>query len=41
MERLEWAGYLKRASQNIMIKKVFNTKPEETRKVVRPKLRWE
>jgi hypothetical protein len=24
-----------------MIKKMFNTKPEETRKVGRPRLRWE
>jgi hypothetical protein len=33
---LEWAGHLIRASE----KKIFNTKPEGTRKVGRPKLRW-
>jgi hypothetical protein len=33
---LEWAGYLIRASENGMIKKAFNTKPEGIRKVGRP-----
>jgi hypothetical protein len=28
VKRLEWAGHLIRASENRMIKKVFNTKPE-------------
>jgi hypothetical protein len=28
-------------SENRNIKKIFNTKPEGTRKVGRPKLRWE
>jgi hypothetical protein len=32
---------LERASENKMINKVFNTKPEESRKVGRPRLRWE
>jgi hypothetical protein len=39
--RLKWAGHLIRASENRIIKKIFNTKPEGTRKVGRPKLRWE
>jgi hypothetical protein len=29
------------ASENRTIKKIFNTKPEGTRKVGRPRLRWE
>jgi hypothetical protein len=42
MKRIEWAGHLIRASKNRMIiKKLFNTKPEGTRKVGRPRLRWE
>jgi hypothetical protein len=41
VERLEWAGHLIRDSENRSIKKIFNTKPEGTRKVGRPKLRWE
>jgi hypothetical protein len=35
----EWAGHLIRASANRMIKKVFNTKPEGSRKLGRPGLR--
>jgi hypothetical protein len=38
---LKWAGHLTHASENRIIKKIFNTKPEGTRKVGRPKLRWE
>jgi hypothetical protein len=41
VKRLEWAGHLIRASENRIIKKIFNTIPEGTRKVGRPKLRWE
>jgi hypothetical protein len=40
-KRLKWAGHLIRTSENRIIKKIFNTKPEGTRKVGRPKLRWE
>jgi hypothetical protein len=41
VKKLEFAGHLIRASENRIIKKVFNTKPEGTWKVGRPKLRWE
>jgi hypothetical protein len=41
VKRLDWAGHLMHASENRMIKNVFNTKPEGTRKVGRPRLRWE
>jgi hypothetical protein len=41
VKRLEWAGHLIHTSENRTIKKIFNTKPEGTRKVGRPKLRWE
>jgi hypothetical protein len=41
VKRLEWAGHLIRTSENRTIKKIFNTKPEGTRKVGRPKFRWE
>jgi hypothetical protein len=41
VKRLEWAGHLMRTSENRTIKKIFNTKPEGTRKVGRPKPRWE
>jgi hypothetical protein len=37
-KRLEWAGHLVRTSEIRNIKKIFNTKPEGTRKVGRPKL---
>jgi hypothetical protein len=40
-KRLEWAGHLIRTSENGTIKKIFNNKPEGSRKVERPKLRWE
>jgi hypothetical protein len=39
VKRLEWVGYLTRASENRMIKKIFNTKPEGTRKMGRLRLR--
>jgi hypothetical protein len=35
-KRLEWAGHLMHTSENRTIKKIFNTKPEGTRKVGRP-----
>jgi hypothetical protein len=38
VKRLEWAGHLIRTSKNRTINKVFNTEPEGTRKVGRPKL---
>jgi hypothetical protein len=41
VKMFEWAGHLIRASENRMIKNVFNTKPEGTRKAGRPRLRWE
>jgi hypothetical protein len=41
VKRLEWAGHLISASENRMIKKEFNTKPNVTRQVGRPRLRWE
>jgi hypothetical protein len=40
VKRLEWAGHLICTSENRTIRKIFNTKPEGTRKVGRPKLRW-
>jgi hypothetical protein len=40
-KRLEWAGHLIHTSENGIIKKIFNTKPQGTREVGRPKLRWE
>jgi hypothetical protein len=41
VKRPEWAGYLIRTSENRISKKIFNTEPEGTRKVGRPKLRCE
>jgi hypothetical protein len=41
VKRLEWAGHLIRTSENRTAKKMFNTKPKGTRKLGRPKLRWE
>jgi hypothetical protein len=41
VERLKWAGHLIHTSENRTIKKIFSMKPEGTRKVGRPKLRWE
>ena len=40
IQRLHWAGHVLRANDR-MINKVFHAKPEGTRKVGRPKLRWE
>ena len=41
IRRLEWAGHVLRASDQKIMKKVFKTMPEGTRKVRRPKMRWE
>jgi hypothetical protein len=41
VKRLQWAGHLTCASEKRMIKKVFITRLEGTRKVGRPRLRWE
>jgi hypothetical protein len=41
VKRLEWVEHQIRASENRMIKKLFNIKPEGSRKVGRARLRWE
>jgi hypothetical protein len=41
LKRLLWAGHLIYASKNRIIRKIFNIKPEGTRKVGSPKLIWE
>ena len=41
VKRLAWAGHLTRMSNERTLKKIFNTRPEGTRSVGRPKLRWE
>jgi len=41
VKRLAWAGHLTRMSNERSLKKIFNTRPEGTRSVGRPKLRWE
>jgi hypothetical protein len=41
VKRLDWAGHLIHVSENRIIKKIFNTKPEGTRKLGRPTFRWE
>jgi hypothetical protein len=40
-KRLEWAGHVVSTSENRTVKKIFNIKPEGSRKVGRPKLGWE
>jgi hypothetical protein len=40
-KRLAWAGNLIRMSNGRTLKKIFDTKPEGTRSVGRPKLQWE
>jgi hypothetical protein len=40
-ERLAWAGHLTRMSDERTLKKIFSTKPDGTRSVGRPKLRWQ
>jgi hypothetical protein len=41
INRLGWAGHVIRMDNNRTIKKVLDTKPIGTRKIGRPKLRWE
>jgi hypothetical protein len=41
VKRLEWSGHLICANENTMIRKVFNTNSEVTKKMGRPRLRWE
>jgi hypothetical protein len=41
VKRLEWAGHMMRMNDERTLKKIFNTKPDGTRSVGRPKLRWE
>ena len=41
VKRLGWAGHLMRMSNEKTLKKIFNTQPDGTRSVGRPKLRWE
>jgi hypothetical protein len=40
-KRLARAGHLTRMSDERTLKKIFSTKPDGTRRVGRPKLRWE
>jgi hypothetical protein len=39
-KRLAWAEHLTRMSDGRTLKKIFSTKPDGTRSVGRPKLRW-
>jgi hypothetical protein len=41
INRLGWAGHVIRMDNNRTVKKVLDTKPIGTRKIGRPKLRWE
>jgi len=41
VKRLAWAGHLTRVSNERTLNTIFNTRPEGTRSVGRPKLRWE
>jgi hypothetical protein len=40
VRRLEWAGHVVRMSDDRTVKKIFLGKPDGSRKVARPKLRW-
>jgi hypothetical protein len=40
-KRLTWAGHLTRMSNERTLKQIFNTKPDGTRSIGRPKLKWE
>jgi hypothetical protein len=40
-KKLAWAGHLTCMSDERTLKKIFSTKPDGTRSVGRPKLRWE
>jgi hypothetical protein len=39
-ERLEWTGPLFRMDQRTTVKKIFESKPEGSRRSGRPRLRW-
>ena len=41
VKRLAWAVHLMRMSDERTFKKIFNTRPDGTRSVGRPKIRWE
>jgi hypothetical protein len=41
INRLSWVGHIIRMENSRTVKKVFDTRPEGTRKIRRPKLRWE
>jgi hypothetical protein len=38
--RLEWIGHVVRMEHGRMVKKIFEGKPEERRRIGRPRLRW-
>jgi hypothetical protein len=40
-KRLAWAGHLTHMSNERTLKKIFNTTPDGTRSIGRPKLRWD
>jgi len=39
-ERFEWTGPLVRMDQGTTVKKIFESKPERSRRNGRPRLRW-
>jgi hypothetical protein len=41
INRLSWAGHIIRMENSGTVKKVFDTRPERTRKTGNPALRWE
>jgi hypothetical protein len=41
IDRLNWTGHIVRTENSRTVKEVFDTRPEGTRKIGRPKLRWE
>jgi hypothetical protein len=41
ISRLSWAGHIIHMENSGIVKKVFDTRPEGTRKIGRPKLGWE
>jgi hypothetical protein len=41
INRLSWAGHIILMENSRIVKKVFSIRPEGTRKIGRPKLRWE
>ena len=40
MKRSDWIGHVLRMDQGRTVKKIFESKPEGSRRRVRPKLRW-